>query len=206
MLPSGKVPYKVQRWILRIRAPHCLLRWYLIFGKATISIFLFSNDRRTELKSTDSDITFAELVTQLGTNWTGLRADKKKVDQDRASEAKREYMVAMEEYEKTTDFAEFQTQMAEWELSVASRDVGTPEKTPDSEWDVQSKPSPECRSAVKPHLTITRSYEYLQQNCPGPYESSLNVSNEVHFDKKYGNTIIWSAHSADFITLWSVKQ
>ena len=71
-----------------------------------------------------------DMSKQIGTEWKALDDAKKKPYRDRAAAAKQEYQVELQEYEKTSEFSQFQRRLEQWKLSVADGVGASPQQTP----------------------------------------------------------------------------
>merc|ERR1712154_170458 len=78
------------------------------------SYFLFSNERRVQLKAANTDKKLTELSKIIAAEWKTKTADEKKVYADKSAANKVDYLRRMEEYKKTSEYAEYMAAMDAW--------------------------------------------------------------------------------------------
>ncbi|KAI9487741.1 MAG: hypothetical protein EXX96DRAFT_554490 [Benjaminiella poitrasii] len=101
---------------------------------------MFSNDSRAELK--DQNLTFAELAKLVGDKWKKLSRKQRQVYERLATQAKDEYLVALEQYKKTYDYQRYKDYLKEFKTKqeAANRMIGRAKKR------IRQAPSSESNS------------------------------------------------------------
>jgi len=78
------------------------------------SYFIFSNERRNQLKDQYPDKKITELSQLIAAEWKTKTAEEKKVYEDRAAQKKEEYQVTIAQYKKTKEYDEYALKLEEW--------------------------------------------------------------------------------------------
>lgn len=78
------------------------------------SYFLFSNERRVQIKAENSDKKLTELSKIIAAEWKTMSEAEKKVYADKSAVNKVDYLRRMEEYKKTTEYAQYIAALEEW--------------------------------------------------------------------------------------------
>merc|ERR1712154_422631 len=78
------------------------------------SYFIFSNERRNQLKDQYPDKKTWELSQLIAAEWKTKTAEEKKVYEDRAAQKKEEYQVTIAQYKKTKEYDEYALKLEEW--------------------------------------------------------------------------------------------
>eukprot|EP00492_Amphilonche_elongata_P002656 TRINITY_DN2933_c0_g1_i1.p1 TRINITY_DN2933_c0_g1~~TRINITY_DN2933_c0_g1_i1.p1 ORF type:complete len:191 (+),score=48.22 TRINITY_DN2933_c0_g1_i1:63-575(+) len=78
------------------------------------SYFIFSNERRNQLKEQYPDRKVTELSRLIADEWKVKSAEEKKMYEDKAKEYKEKYTKEIEAYKETDEYAGYQKQLERW--------------------------------------------------------------------------------------------
>lgn len=78
------------------------------------SYFIFSNERRNELKTQYPDKKITELSKLIADEWKAKTAEEKKVYEQQAAVNKEKYHKTMEEYKQTDEYKTYQYEVEQW--------------------------------------------------------------------------------------------
>ena len=84
--------------------------------KSLSAYFLFAKERRVSLKAEKPSTKFTEFSKMMGAEWKAMDAATKSKYQELAAEAKREYLLKLEEYRKTAKYEQFVSKLKTWKL------------------------------------------------------------------------------------------
>lgn len=134
--------------------------------------FLFTNERRQELKVQYPEKKLTELTTLMATEWKAMDEATKKTYQDRAIADKENYLTALAEYKKTENYTQYQVKLSGWKeeqkltaskkAAKKPKDVNAPKKPPTAYFLFTNK----VRAAVtaaNPDMKITEIAKVLGQ-------------------------------------------
>ena len=78
------------------------------------SYFIFSNERRNEMKVEYPEKKITELSKLIAQEWKAKSDEAKKVYEDQAAINKKKYHETMEEYKKTEEYKNYQNELDDW--------------------------------------------------------------------------------------------
>jgi hypothetical protein len=87
------------------------------------SYFIFSNQRRNQLKDQYPDKKVTELSKLIADEWRVKSAEEKKVYEDQAAVNKEKYNKEMESYKLTDEYNEFQDELQRWRKAQKAADM-----------------------------------------------------------------------------------
>merc|ERR1712228_937234 len=80
------------------------------------SYFLFSNERREQIKAENPSKKLTELSRLIADEWKKKSDDEKKVYADKSAVLKQAYLLRMEEYKKTDEYAAYTAACDQWKI------------------------------------------------------------------------------------------
>merc|ERR1712130_166084 len=80
------------------------------------SYFLFSNERREQIKAENPTKKLTELSRLIADEWKKKSDDEKKVYADKSAVLKQAYLIKMEEYKKTDEYAQYIAACDQWKI------------------------------------------------------------------------------------------
>eukprot|EP01083_Nonionella_stella_P010153 29014_1 len=88
------------------------------------SYFVFSNERRSQMKSEYPDKKLTELSVIIAGEWKNKTAEEKKYYEEEAAKNKIKYQSEIEQYKKTKEYDLYQERVEEWKLEKKRWDSG----------------------------------------------------------------------------------
>merc|ERR1719150_666483 len=95
------------------------------------SYFVFSNERRSQMKTEHPNTKLTELSKLIANEWKVISAERKTHYENKAKENKINYTQRMEQYKKTTEYSEYMEKLEEWkrekkrwENSTSDEEIG----------------------------------------------------------------------------------
>eukprot|EP00485_Elphidium_margaritaceum_P002283 CAMPEP_0202685470 /NCGR_PEP_ID=MMETSP1385-20130828/1228_1 /ASSEMBLY_ACC=CAM_ASM_000861 /TAXON_ID=933848 /ORGANISM="Elphidium margaritaceum" /LENGTH=434 /DNA_ID=CAMNT_0049339823 /DNA_START=138 /DNA_END=1442 /DNA_ORIENTATION=+ len=102
--------------------------------------FIFSNERRNELKDQYPDKKVTELATLIGGEWKLKSAEEKKVYEDQAGVLKEKYLEGMKTYKPTDEYKEYLNELDAWKQAKKRFEAGQVDSDDDDKVAMPRKP------------------------------------------------------------------
>lgn len=185
--------------------------------------FLFTNQRRQELKVQYPEKKLTELTTLMAVEWKAMDAVTKKKYQDQADADKKDYLQKMEEYKRTSNYTQYQVRLSTFKqeqkltadklAAKKPKDRNAPKKPPTAYFLFTAKIRKET-TAANPDMKITQIAKVMGQKWKEISEEEKKQFYEeaARLKEEHKNTVADYERSAHFaaykqkVAAWEAEQ